>query len=316
MVALPVASALVLAALGSRFLIQPHLPPGYPFITFFPAVVLTSYLCGWRIGTLAAVASGLLAWYFFIPPFHSFETDNGTGMALVFYAVVAAMDIILISALEAAAREARAAEQLARRDATTRALLFHELQHRVSNNLQLVSALISLEARRIKDVSARKALADAGARMALVGRIQRTLHDPDRQTTSFQTMAHELITDALAVAGAEHITFQIDGDGEFGPDQTAPFALILLESVNNAIEHGFANQSRGHLTVGLRHLDDQQSVLTISDDGVGPGTRAGVSKSLGLTLVRQLARQLDGEFKLEPGTSRGAISTLTFKPAV
>ncbi len=63
-----VAVAITLLATGLRLLLDPVLPPGFPFLTFFPAVVLTTFFFGLRPGIVCAVLSGLAAWYFFVNP--------------------------------------------------------------------------------------------------------------------------------------------------------------------------------------------------------------------------------------------------------
>lgn len=313
LVAVPLALGLVLLALAMRLAIDPWMPTGYPFVTFFPAVVIVSFLCGWRYGALAAVVSGLVSWYVFIPPVGSFSLADGVLTALMSFTVVTATEVGLIWALEVAVNRARAAEQTSRDLATSRELLFHELQHRVSNNLQFVSALLGLEARRLDDPTARKALTDAAGRMALVGRIQRTLHDPASQTASFRTIADDIVTDTLAVAGAEHITFTIEGDTHLGPDHAPPVALILLESVNNALEHAFVGRERGHLAIGLT-ASGEDRILTVRDDGVGVAEVPSETSSLGLRLVHQLAGQLQGRYALSRGDTGGTVATLVFRP--
>lgn len=311
-VAVAVAMLLVALALAVRIAINPWMPAGYPFITFFPAVVIASFLGGWRIGIVAAVVSGLASWYFFIPPVGAFSVADGVLTALISFTVVTATEIVLIWALERAVAQARSAEQTARELAASRELLFHELQHRVSNNLQFVSALLGLEARRLEDGTARKALKDAGARMALVGRIQRTLHDPSSQSIDFQTLARNVVTDTLGVAGADHITFTVGGEGQFTPEQAPPLALVLLESVNNAIEHAFEGRSAGHLAIALAK-QGQETVLTVRDDGIGLSPGETSTDSLGLSLVNRLAAQLGGRYALEAGETGGTVATLSFR---
>ena len=94
------ALAIAGAGLAMRLLANPVMPSGYPYVTFFPMVVIASLLLGWRNGTIAAVASGLAAWYFFITPERSFHFDGGVAMALTFYAFVVVTDILLIHWLQ------------------------------------------------------------------------------------------------------------------------------------------------------------------------------------------------------------------------
>jgi K+-sensing histidine kinase KdpD len=58
---------IVAGALALRMVTDPLLPPGFPYVTFFPAVIVTSFLFGVRLGVVSAALCGLIAWYFFIP---------------------------------------------------------------------------------------------------------------------------------------------------------------------------------------------------------------------------------------------------------
>ena len=96
----PTAYALTLLMCGLawwlRTALAPFFPPGYPYLTFFPAVILASFLFGRGPGVVAGLLCGLLAWYFFIPPTHSFSTGHGTWTALGFYGGVVTVDIALV----------------------------------------------------------------------------------------------------------------------------------------------------------------------------------------------------------------------------
>lgn len=99
-----------LAATALRTVLDPALPPGFPYLTFFPAVVLTTYLYGLRPGIACAVLSGIAAWYFFIPPFHTFALTGHIVVALAFYAFVVVVDIALIHGLRRSADRLRSSK--------------------------------------------------------------------------------------------------------------------------------------------------------------------------------------------------------------
>lgn len=107
-------------ALLLRWALDDALPPGFPYLTFFPAVVLTTYFCGVRPGVICAVLSGLAAWYFFIPPFNSFALTKTVAMALGLYAFVVGVDIALIHFMQITASRLRrtqmTAQELAERN--------------------------------------------------------------------------------------------------------------------------------------------------------------------------------------------------------
>ena len=92
-------------ALLTRYELEGSLPPGFPYLTFFPAILVSAYFLGTGPGIAVAVASGLAAWYFFIPPFNSFELTGATVVALIFFVFVAATEIGLTSLAQHARRD-------------------------------------------------------------------------------------------------------------------------------------------------------------------------------------------------------------------
>ena len=115
LVAIPAGVTAFLAAFFVRDAIHPHLPPGFPFLTFFPAVILSTYFCGAMAGLVCATLSGLAAWYFFVPT--GFVMERAVVTALALYTVVVGIDIVLIHLMQ------RAMAELVRAEATARALL-------------------------------------------------------------------------------------------------------------------------------------------------------------------------------------------------
>lgn len=134
------------------------------------------------MGTITAILSGVAAWYWFIPP-AGFTVDQGTAVALLFYAFITGTEVTLVHWMQRANRQALAEREANAHLAETQTLLFRELQHRVSNNLQMVAALLNLQRRRVKDAEAREALDEAARRLGVVGRISRKLYDPAGATS-------------------------------------------------------------------------------------------------------------------------------------
>ncbi|TXN43377.1 diguanylate cyclase [Methylobacterium sp. WL7] len=110
-----VGTAAFLVALLLRLALHPALPPGFPFFTFFPAVILSTFLCGARAGTVCAVLSGVAAWYVFIPPLGSFFLDRAVLTTLALFTLVAGIDIVLIDVVRRVTAGLIGAEAEARR---------------------------------------------------------------------------------------------------------------------------------------------------------------------------------------------------------
>ena len=288
-----------LVAWALRYALNDWFPPGFPYLTFFPAVVVTAYFAGLRPSILCAVLSGLAAWYFFIPPFHTLSLNFPTAVALAFYAFVVAVDVFFIDGMRKALKQLEEERARYAALAESRDLLYRELHHRVSNNLQVVGALLRLQGSGVQDEDARHALAEAGGRIEVIATIQRELHNAVGEPAPFRSFAEVVLAGAAAAAGAK-VSLTIDGGEQpLHPDQATPVTLVMLESFNNALEHGFGESGSGRIAVcldqsGLTH------VLTVRDDGVGlpDGFDPARSKSLGLRIVRAMAQQLGGRFEM------------------
>lgn len=305
--------AAFLTALWLRFALGNELPFGIPYLTFFPAVILTAFLGGLFPSIAVSVASAIAAWYFFLPPYWSFELQFGTALSLALFCGVVAVDVTVIHVMYRAlagldAEKVRSAELAEQRE-----LMFRELQHRVSNNLGVVSALLNLQRADMKDESARQALAEAATRLALISKIHRKLHDPRTAGLRVGPFLEELASDVLEASGAADTNCQVACvEAHLSSDRAVPFALIAAELISNALEHGFGDGAKGTIRVDLKAEGDSY-VLTVADDGKGlpEGFSIEAQGGMGLKIVRSLAGQLGGTFALEAG-SPGAVSRVAF----
>ena len=297
------------AALALRLAIDQALPPGFPFLTFFPAVIVTAFLCGAGPGIALAAASGAAAWYFFIDPVHALVLNTATGMALGFFALISAVDILLIHIMHHALR--RLAEETARQSrerelsqqlAESRGIMFQELQHRISNNLQVLASLMVLQRGTVRDPDARRVLDEAAKRLDLIGRLQRRMNAPSGQGIEFGLFLKGLCDDVLRASGAEQVSVTLRAAPLVLPaERSVPVALIVTELISNALEHGFGSRRTGHLTLTLEHgAADGMAVVSVANDGAPPpeGFDPAQSGSLGLRIVQALAQQLGGCFEM------------------
>lgn len=312
--------ALALTGLGLvlRELVEPLLPAGYPFVTFFPMVIATAFLFGVGPGVVAALLCGGLSRYFFVAPTNSFALTGGAGMAMALYAFVVCVDIALVALMQRAFRQLERERAYGQALADHREVLFRELQHRVGNNLQMVGALLNLQKRKITDPAAQAAIADAVHRLTLIGRIQRDLYGMSDAYSGLDGFLQQIVCDLVDSAGRADLTVEISG-GEglsLHPDDAIPVALIVAEAVSNAIEHGFAQCSSGRIAVRITEAAGEL-VIAVENDGhpLAEGFDAAASGRLGLRLARNLAVGRKGAFVLERGEA-GTIARVTLpRPA-
>lgn len=297
-----------------RWGIEAALPPGYPFLTYFPVVILVAFLFGARAGAITALLSGLAAWDWFIPP-DGFAVDDRTLVAMLFYVLITGTEVALVSWLQHANRQAIAGREANARLAETQALLFRELQHRVSNNLQMVAALLTLQRRQLRDEDAQAALDEAARRLGVIGRISRQLYQPSGAAQPLRAFLEELARDVIhSNAPAMPIDLQVSGDAErpLAPELAIPLALIVAEAIANAIEHGFAGRMSGRIALDLSAAHGRLRVA-VTDDGCGLPDAFALerSESLGLTIATTLAAQHGGAFALGPGPEGGSQAVVT-----
>ena len=206
------------------------------------------------------------------------------------------------------ARDAALNEGLAEKD-----VLMREIHHRVKNNLQIISSLLSMQQRALTDAPAKAALGDTRQRISALALIYRTLYQSDNiRHADARDFLTELVGQLVASeAGRGHlVTSSVQADSLLvDPDKLAPLALWLVEAVTNAQKHAFAARG-GDLQVRFS-VSGETSVLEVQDDGPGPDP-ASDSGGVGRTLMGAFAKQLRGAAELLPAPGGGTIARLVF----
>jgi two-component sensor histidine kinase len=309
------ALAAFLLALGGRFALQPILRNEFPFLTFFPAIVLTTFLAGALPGLTCAVLATFAAWYWFVVPVGSFALNLKSTIAVLFFMLIAAVDIVVIDLMNTAtarlAEERRRTLQLLEQ----RTVLFQELQHRVANNLQFVVGLLALQSRRLEhNPEAAEALDNARRRFDMMSRVHRSLYDPQSAELPLSERIQGLCREVIDLANAPNIAVQVRcTDVTFDVETTMTLSLVVIELVTNAVKHAFGAQG-GTVRVVLDRIADGQYLLEVSDSGRGmpqdfdPGT----STRLGFRVLRGLASSLGSAIHFE-ALPQGTVARLPFK---
>jgi len=194
--------------------------------------------------------------------------------------------------------------------------MLQEIHHRVKNNLQIVSSLLSLQAQQADDELVSQMLVESRNRvhsMALVH--QRLYQSKDLACVDasdyINGLAQQLLSSYGVLSGRVQLELDVDGI-DLSVDTAIPCALILNELVTNALKHAFPDGRRGKLLVTMRSLGDNHLEMIVSDDGVGLGEPVASDRadSLGLSLVSTLARQMDATMAID--TSQGTVFRFEF----
>jgi PAS domain S-box-containing protein len=170
--------------------------------------------------------------------------------------------------------------------------LIHEVDHRVKNNLQIVSSLILMQSRSVTDEPTRASLQSMLNRIEALGTVHKLLYQADDlPQLNVATLVRDLVTNLITSAGRDDIEVDFDLDDVDIPAETAsPIALLVNELVTNAIKHAFPNGNGGKITVRVNQADDRL-VVEVIDNGRGMA-RVTNGTSFGTRLAESLARQL------------------------
>jgi len=301
-------------ALALRFEISPALPPGFPYLTFFPAVILTAFLAGLGPGIVCAVLSGLASWYFFIPPFHSFEVQTQTAVALGFYVFIVTVDIALIHFMLVATDKLKVERRLTTRLYDEQRTMFQELQHRVANNMAFIASILQLQRRRASESDeVAGALDSAVARIETMSRLHRRLYDPAAADAPLETHLRDLACDLVDMTDAKGVSVEVAAVSvDIDVSRLITLSMLVTEVLMNSLKHAFAERAGGHIVVGLLRLDDKRLELLVRDDGPGfSGVAPGPGRGLGSRIVESLAGQLGGDLTVQSSPS-GVTTRLVF----
>lgn len=193
-----------------------------------------------------------------------------------------------------------------RETSEAKTVLLHEVDHRVKNNLQTMASLVRLQGKRAETEETVAALAAVQGRIEALSMVHRRLfQEDDVGTFDIADFARDLTTELVNASGRDDIAVDLDLQSIAIPAaKAAPIALMINELVTNAVRHAFRDRG-GRLTVIVRRINGSFRIV-VADDGVGmPGGVPERGRTLGTTMVRLLAGQLQAEAKwsdAEPGT--------------
>ena len=189
------------------------------------------------------------------------------------------------------------------KDATIR-----EIHHRVKNNLQTISSLLRLQARRLTSDEAKAAVSESVRRIRTIALVHESLSREPGEDIAFIEIVRPLLR--LAEEGLQSpdrpVRFTVRGDGGRIPANTAtPLSVVLTELLQNAVDHGFPEGSRGGgVSVALTQMHNTLDVRVVDNGrGVDPGFDLDSAKGLGLSIVRTLVTtELNGTISIRPAT--------------
>jgi two-component sensor histidine kinase len=210
------------------------------------------------------------------------------------------------------------AEEQIRASLAEKEVLLREVHHRVKNNLQVISSLVSLQAANLVDERTREVFGDVRDRVRTMALVHEKLYQSGNLAQlNFADYVTSLLHYLWRAHGtlADKVHLKLELAPMVLPVETAvPCGLILNELTTNALKHAFPSGSGGTVTVGTElHAESATVSLWVRDTGVGlpAGQDGSPTQSLGLRLVQILAGQLRGTVEQETGP--GAFFKVTFR---
>lgn len=189
-------------------------------------------------------------------------------------------------------------------------LLLKELHHRVKNNLQILSSLLSLQSQQLTDDTAIKAVKSSESRINAMALIHRKLYTVDQnRTVDIKEYITELIQYLVYSYGYHEKNFKLDleiKEINIDVDKAIPLGLILNELISNAFKHAYENQPNPRLVVNLAYPESNELNICIQDNGAGmPAVDEKQRKTFGMKIVTTLTKELKGSLnvKNENGTT-------------
>jgi PAS domain S-box-containing protein len=195
-------------------------------------------------------------------------------------------------------------------------VLLKEVYHRVKNNLEIISSLLSLQEMQVPDGEAREALRDSSARVKSMSLVHNMLSQNEQYTRiDIRQYMDSLIREFRSAHGRIARQIEVEAvidEASLSIGTTIPLGLLVNELMSNAFRYAFPDGRPGRLKISLRR-DQQEFVLSVADDGIGVAEDFDISlsESLGFTLVRALTRQLDGTVEVE--RRDGTLVTVHFR---
>ncbi|MBH8564116.1 PAS domain S-box protein [Nostoc sp. CENA67] len=210
-----------------------------------------------------------------------------------------------ISERQAALQERQKSQEQLQASLREKEVLLKEIYHRVKNNLQVISSLLSLQSEYIKDKSDMEIFQQSQQRIASMALIHEKMYQsPDLARINFSEYVQDLVaslrTSYEVNASAITLKLNIDEHILLGLDTAIPCGLIIHELVSNSLKYAFPVGREGEISIEITEIVAGQILLSVSDNGIGLPSNFNFieTASLGWQLVDALASQLAGDIKI------------------
>ena len=230
----------------------------------------------------------------------------------------AAGNVIRVDGTDQDITDRKEADERVRATLREKESLLKEIHHRVKNNLQVISSLLSLQSSHHSHSAANEVLSESQNRIRAMALVHETLYrSDDFAKVNLWKYLNELCGYLFQAYGVDTNRIQFVQDlhpAALSLDKTITCGLIVTEIISNSLKYAFPHPLTGSIRIVVHAESDGRMVLLLSDDGIGmpSDTSLEQSQSLGLKLVSILVDQLGGELKIR--RENGTTFDLTFVP--
>lgn len=297
-----------------------------PFIFVLVLIVLTGYATTRLYGKVYLYLNMLIIFFLYV--------ESSTGLSLtenvvpassrnlfsflsVFFSVYLMGDVLGKNLLKAHHNLYKSRNEIELRIKEKETLL-KEIHHRVKNNLQTVSSLLNLQSRSIKDDHIKNLIKSSQNRVTSMAMVHEMLYmRDDLSKIEYRSYVKELTEYLIRSIKGTHSNVKIRleiPEIKLDIDTAIPLGLLINEVITNSLKYGIKDDNEGIIHVEMELDDGNNYKLKIGDDGIGfPETaELTTTKSLGLKLIYNLARQLKGSVDRDY-TKKGTHYIITFK---
>lgn len=192
--------------------------------------------------------------------------------------------------------------------------LLKEVHHRVKNNLQTISSLLSLQAAHIADPDLQTIMTESQNRVQSIGMIHQNLYQGENlsaiEMKKYFLSLGSFIIDSFDAVDRVSLDCPME-ELELDVDRAIPIGLIVNELMTNCLKYAFPENRKGKISISLSELDSHLH-LTVADDGIGYCQKEHINnQGFGIHLIKLLTQQLNGKMTLT--TQRGTEVSFEFQ---
>jgi two-component sensor histidine kinase len=245
------------------------------------------------------------------------EAQNATHRQMrIFLIVIIFLVLVMLAAMKRGYDNKKRLAEFLAADSDHKELLLQEVHHRINNNFQIISSLLTLQANSAESEQLKALLEKSQGRIQSLSALHELLYQKESLLEVNMAEYLEKVIDFHRDVVNPRIKIEMNVEPVvFSTKLAVPIALIVNELVTNSMKHAFAENQDGKILVSLKEPDERGKwTLAISDNGSGikPSLET-KRKSMGLRLVDMMKRQLNAEMTVNGNA--GTTYTFTFKQA-